>query len=160
MTAEKAGEMFAYDPNSGAITWKVTRNHMSKVGSEAGHLRKSGYRQIIVNGRAIAAHRLAWLLHYGTWPEQHIDHMDGNPSNNRISNLRDVERRVNAENLRGARKDSTCKLLGASPRKDGQWLAQIQVQGRKKHLGLFPTAAEAHAAYLSAKRVMHVGNTL
>ncbi len=67
--------------------------------------------------------------------------------------------RLNCENLRKARKDSRTGLLGASWA-GYSFVATIQVRGKKKHLGSFATAEEAHAAYLEAKRKLHEGCTI
>lgn len=160
LTAEQAREWLDYNPTTGALTWRVTRSRLAQAGDPAGHLKKSGYVQVIIRGKAYAAHRLAWLITHGSWPENDIDHCNGVGFDNRIVNLRDVTTRVNTENRRIAATTSKTGLLGVSPRADGQFLAQIQVNGKKRHLGLFPTAEQGHAAYLDAKRKFHIGATI
>lgn len=126
-----------------------------------GHECAGGYQRISFNGRLFQAHRLAWAIAHGKWPEDLIDHINGDRSDNRLSNLRDVSARVNLQNERKARKNSRSGLLGASWSKvTKRWAARIHYDGKHRHLGYFDTPQEAHAAYLAAKRLFHTGNTI
>ncbi|WEL95620.1 HNH homing endonuclease [Xanthomonas phage vB_XooS_NR08] len=90
LTFEDVDKLLAYEPETGVLTWKVFRGYTAKAGSVAGCLDKTvGYIQVWANGKRYLAHRLAWLLHTGAWPIQHLDHIDGNPSNNRIEKFPD-----------------------------------------------------------------------
>jgi hypothetical protein len=97
----------------------------------------------------------------GLWPQNDIDHRDGDKKNNRFSNLRDVTTQVNIQNQRRATKANKSGLLGAAfNRRLGKYVSGIGVAGRTVYLGVFETAIEAHEAYLKAKRQLHEGNTL
>lgn len=159
LTAERLRELLNYDPETGVFTWRVSRRATARPGSVAGTITPKGYRAIWI-GANYRAHRLAWLYVYGVWPTHEIDHIDGNRANNAIANLRDVTRSVNHENLRRARSDSAHGFLGVSPFKGKWWKARITVNGKWQHLGTFKTPEEAHAAYLEAKRRLHVGCTI
>jgi hypothetical protein len=76
--------------------WRVSRG--VKAGSKAGCLRKDGYTRIQINGNNFRAHRLVWFVTYGKFPDNQVDHIDGDKSNNRIENLRDVTNKVNHQN--------------------------------------------------------------
>jgi hypothetical protein len=123
---------------------------------------KLGYVSIGVDAKRYLAHRLAWLFVYGKWPDKHIDHIDGNTSNNRLNNLRDVSVVVNAQNRTRCNKQrrSGSGLLGAHRHFDGSWRARIRVNGKTVHIGLYKTPQEAHEAYLAYKRIHHAGCTL
>jgi HNH endonuclease len=54
--------------------------------------------RIGLDGKLYVASRIAWLMYYGEWPSQLIDHIDGDRMNNRIRNLRDVSHTVNMNN--------------------------------------------------------------
>jgi hypothetical protein len=100
-------------------------------------------------------------MHYGSWPANTIDHINGIKTDNRIENLRDVTAAVNKQNMRAARSDSRSGLIGAIWQEDRKsWKAEIAVGGKKKMLGRFKTAEAAHEAYVLAKRTVHEGCTL
>ena len=123
---------------------------------EVGYI-NNGYRTARIKGKAWAVHRVIWAMHNGPLPGiLEIDHIDGNPLNNRLENLRAVTRQMNTQNLHRARKDSITGLAGTYPNGNG-FSARIRVHGREKHLGTFPTAEDAHTVYVDAKRKLHAG---
>lgn len=138
-----------YDPETGELFW-TSIAHKSVKNKKAGTPDRLGYIIVLYKGRPYKAHRIAWLLTHGCWPIGMIDHIDGNPSNNRLDNLRDVDNATNQINRHKARKDSVSGLMGASPYKD-KWRAQIKRNGVIKYLGVYNSAVEAHAAYLKEK---------
>lgn len=112
----------------------------------------------MIDGAAYATHRLVWFYVHGKWPEHEIDHINGDRSDNRISNLRDVPAAINRQNLRTSHKDKIAGPLGAHFNKvSRKWKASICVNYRHTHLGTFATAEDAHAAYVAAKRMLHAG---
>jgi hypothetical protein len=115
--------------------------------------------EISVGGETYLAHRLAWMYVSGEWPTQEIDHIDGNPSNNRITNLRDISTAGNAQNQRIARGNSISGILGIHKRHN-KWRAVIMVDGKSTFIGSFQTKEIAQQAYIDAKRVMHFGCTI
>lgn len=155
LTQKRLRELLRYNANTGEFTNRVARGGI-KAGAVAGHTHRDGYVRISVDGRDYKAHRLAWIYVHGVPPVADIDHRDGNRGNNSIDNLRDVPRAVNTQNRHGARKDSTCGYLGVG-RSGPKWRASIQLDGHKRYLGTFPSPELAHAAYLAAKRALHVG---
>jgi len=82
-----------------------------------------------------------------------VDHIDGNPFNNVKSNLRLCTRQENAQNARKVRGKS--KYKGVSLHKQtGRWQAQIQVNGKRKHLGLYSTELAAYNVYKKAAQIV------
>lgn len=158
LTVERVTELLRYDAGTGVLTWAANRPRLPLAGVKAGAANGNGYVRVYVDGRPHYAHRLAWMLHYQEHPPELIDHINGDPSDNKICNLRAANKRINAENLKRARRDNSCGLLGVSPSQNGRaWVAQIVVSGRYRRLGTFSTPEEAHAAYLAAKRQLHQG---
>jgi hypothetical protein len=104
-------------------------------------------------------HRAAWLYVHGKWPNGQIDHINGDRSDNRISNLRDVSHSVNQQNVHRPRRDNASGFLGVTRQKN-LWTSQVTVSGKTLHLGLFKTPEEAASAYLEAKRKHHTGCTI
>lgn len=158
---EELRKSLGYDSETGEFRWKVGRGNQAKVGSLAGNVRSDGRLCIEFKGKIYYAHRLAWLLTHCKWPEGVIDHMDGNPSNNRIDNLRDVSCSINGQNQRKAQSTNNTGYLGVGwHKKAGKFRALIYIGGKNKHIGYFKTPEEAHAAYLTAKRELHEGCTI
>lgn len=162
LTAARLREVLHYDPETGVFTWLVRRRPRTKVGDVAGGFSESAGAVIIgINNRHRRGHRLAWLYMYGVWPQEQIDHIDGNPANNRLCNLREADQSLNMQNLHRATKRNKAGLLGVyRDKRSGTYRAQIWFNGKTHYLGYFLTPELAHAAYLTAKREYHPGCTL
>lgn len=161
MNEDDLMKVLRYDSETGLIYWTI-RSGKAKAGSVAGTVKCGGYVQISVRGKLHYAHRIAWLLTHGEWPSGHIDHIDGNPSNNRIENLRDVSVQTNMENqTRAHASNKSSGLLGVSfDKQTGRWHAKISVGNKTKNIGRYADPQTAHAAYVSAKRTCHKGGML
>ncbi len=164
VTVQIVHDRLDYDGATGVLRWKCRVARCVHPGDVAGNVHKrNGYVCIglTVGGKTKSyfAHRLAWALAYGEWPLGVIDHIDGCRTNNRLANLRDTTKAVNAQNIRRAfTSNKSSGLLGAHYHAAKQaFAAEIHVEGRNRHLGYFGTAAEAHGAYLQAKRALHDG---
>lgn len=121
----------------------------------AGSKDSKGYTQIKVNGKLFFAHRLAWLYVHGHWPDGHIDHVDRDPQNNSIGNLRVCTHAQNHQNT-GRRADNTSGHTGVSFIKNsGKWLAYINTNGIRHRVGLFIAKEDAVAARECAKKTFH-----
>lgn len=94
---------FSYDSESGKITRKNKKN-------ADGSLDSYGYLILKLKGRQYKAHRIAWALHYGKFPKNNIDHINGNPLDNRILNLRDVPQKINIYNSKRKRNKDTGEI--------------------------------------------------
>src|SRR5262245_33505102 len=100
LTAERLREVLDYDPSTGVFKSNGGRCG-SRVGATlVGTVRPDGYREIRIDWQRYLAHRLAWLHVHGSWPAGDIDHVNGNPSDNRIVNLRLATRTQNNANSR------------------------------------------------------------
>ena len=160
MTQDELKRILSYNPETGLFYWKIKPSNRFKLGMQAGSL-VNGYIRIHTNGRQYGAHRLAWLYIHGVEPEHQIDHINGNPSDNRIVNLRQATALENAQNIRKPQKNNTHGNLGVTydPKKK-LWRTRISVNGTRKYIGKFKTQEQAAQAYLEAKRAMHPFNTL
>ncbi len=142
LTAEELRERLDYDPETGDFVWKKTLSGKNLNGKIAGKVNSDGYRSIKINYKDYLAHRLAWLFVYKEWPQQFIDHINGNRLDNRICNLRNADYFVNNRNRTKAKGFSRIGI---------KFRARIVVNEHTIHLGLFDTEQEANFAYLSAK---------
>lgn len=153
-TAENVRELLSYDPETGVFTWLTTASNRRKQGQIAGCIcKRGGYVLIGYKGRIYGAHRLAWLYVHGSWPDRYIDHVNGNPTDNRIANLRLA---TPAENQRNRRRqnNNTSGYKGVH-RHQGMWRARIAVNGRHISLGLYHNPEDAHRAYAIAAERYH-----
>jgi hypothetical protein len=95
LTLDVAQKLFTYDPVSGRLTRKINYGN-TKPGSLGAV--NSGYYRFKVGQNIYKAHRLAWFLTYGGWPEN-IDHINGVRSDNRLENLRAATAGENSKNV-------------------------------------------------------------
>jgi hypothetical protein len=163
-TPQELKQRLDYNPETGVLTWKKLRNSL-RIGEEAKSLDVAGYIQVNIAGTVMKGHRVAWAMHYGEWPDDMIDHINGVRSDNRIANLRVCDHQTNCQNMRNGSCKNETGFIGVhiskktfTPAK--KYRAKIQFEGKQIHLGGYPTAEEAHAAYVEAKRKIHKGCTL
>jgi hypothetical protein len=150
MDAQYIKSILHYDPLTGIFVWIKTLSVSGQSGNVAGSIKNTGHREIQIGKRKYKAHRLAWLYMTGSWPELELDHINGNPSDNRMVNLREVSHRVNGQNRPEHRAG---KLLGATYNKKAKkWYSQIMTDGKIRHIGSFDTEIEASKAYLKEAR--------
>lgn len=124
-------------------------------GSEAGNLTAKGYLEVKIKDRTYKVHRIIWAMRHGTWPSGQIDHVNGNKSDNRIENLREVTQNQNMWN-RGRLCNNKTGYKGVSKvRSSGRYKAQIKHFGRVICIGTFETPEEAYVAYCDSARRLH-----
>jgi hypothetical protein len=142
-------KLLSYNPETGEFKWtKGTKKQ------PPGTVDKLGYRRISIKYRLYYAHRLAWLLVHNEWPIDRIDHINGDPSDNRILNLRQA---TSAENKRNSktRTDNLLKVKGVQKRNNGKYRARIYHNNKHISLGMYNTKEEAHAAYIAKAKELH-----
>jgi len=143
LTQDLLKELFEYQ--NGMLFWVVSRGNVYP-GKRAGTLRKNGYRQIAINQTAYYEHRLIFLYHHGYLPAE-LDHIDRNPANNCIENLREATHSQNQCNML-KHKNSSSRYKGVSwSKRDKRWVAYIMINGKNKNLGSFIDEIDAAVAY-------------
>jgi hypothetical protein len=121
--------------------WRQRIFNSRQAGSVAGTL-ISGYQMVNFVGRRMSVHRLVFLWHHGFLPDE-LDHIDRNPLNNRIENLRPASHSDNCKN-RSLYASNTSGFKGVSFHKSsGKWSASIRIGNKSQHLGLFKDINEA-----------------
>jgi len=140
LTQARLKELFSYDEQTGFF-----KRHM-RLGPKkdiSGHVATKGHRQIMVDKKLHMAHRLAWLYVYGEHPKNLIDHINRNPDDNRICNLRLATSSQNQQNTK-LRKDNLCGEKGISySEKETKWRARISIGGKTFNLGRFKSFESA-----------------
>lgn len=149
---ELARLKFDYCPETGVVRRKSN-------GKPVGAKNNRGYLTTRLNKKTITVHRLAWLLFNGEWPSGDVDHINGNKADNRLANLRIATNAENQHSIFKAMKNSKTGVRGVTHLKNG-FLARIRANGERIVLGIFPTLAEARAAYLAAKEKLQPASSV
>lgn len=149
LTQKRARELFDYNAETGLFQWRNPPNAAGgrrAVGTDKG----DGYLVVEADYRRYPLHRLAWLYIYGVWPSAMIDHINRNPSDNRIRNLREANRQQNSANA-GVQRNNVSGFRGVSPhRTRDAWCARIKIDGKDRWLGTYESKLDAARAYALA----------
>lgn len=147
-------DLFSYNQELGELIWKIQPCKWIFVGDKAGSKRKDGYIEVGLQRKRYLLHRLIFFYHYGYFPKL-IDHIDRDQTNNRIENLREATRKVNAYNC-GTPKNNTSGYRGVSWCKaQSKWTARYKHLGKYLFLGYFDSIEEAHNKRTSFERGHH-----
>lgn len=140
LTHERLREILEYNPETGIFRWKKPKYGRRK-NKIAGCKNHNGYIMITHKGKKYQAHRLAFLYMGGYMPENIVDHIDRDPSNNKWDNLREVSHQCNMRN-RTHNFNSTSGITGVVWR-NYAWVAQIVVNREYKYLGIYKNFDDA-----------------
>lgn len=151
--ADRLRSLLKYNPETGEFIWLKSRGGRAKAGSRAGMVDRWGYRQIKVDGCFYLASRLAFKIITGRDPQEEIDHIDGDKSNDRYINLREATHAQNVRNV-PARRTSRSGLKGVHKSKSG-WCASIRANNERYYLGTYKTQEEAYIKYCEAAGKLH-----
>lgn len=148
---------FSYDVELGILRWRVREDMRSQwnakyAGKEAGNETKGKINVHFGKYGLLRAHKIIWKIVYGSEPYE-IDHIDGNPYNNRLKNLRAVSHQQNAMNMRG---HSICGIKGVSRHKSGLWRARLKA-GDAEFCSYHKSKELAGKAYLELAK-LHFGS--
>jgi len=152
---ERLHEVFEY--KDGVLFWKKMPNNRTfirKVGDKAGHLKPDGYFTVHLDGHAYPFHRVIYKMFYGDFVGD-IDHIDQNPSNNKVENLRTSTTSENQRNV-SLRKDNTSGIKNVSYDKAGnRWKVRIHVNGKPKLIGHFKDLELAELVAFETREKFH-----
>ena len=176
ITPELCRQLLRYEPETGKLFWKARsaqafkpcRNRWGGItsaetnalawnkkyaGTEAFTcVSQNGYLTGRIMDVGFLAHRVCWAIHYGEWPNDCLDHIDGNKRNNRIGNLRDADHQINGANTKKPA-DNTSGIIGISwCHQTNKWTASIMVGQRSIWLGRHGSIEAAKAARLAAEK--------
>jgi hypothetical protein len=162
-------QLLRYEPETGKLFWRERGTEWFSDGGngatvsaamwnrryahkEAFTVMPVGYRGGRILGVSTYAHRIAFAIFHGKWPDGEIDHINGNGTDNRIENIRDVTKRENARNM-PLRSNNTSGVLGVCwHKRANMWIAQINIGNDSKVLGHFKSFDEACAARAAANQ--------
>lgn len=153
LTQAELKEKLHYEPETGAFTWKTKRRGIKVCGVAGTYSHK--YIAIMVNYRRYLAHRLAWLYMTGTFPDNHVDHINGDRADNRWRNLRQATRSENICNSK-LRSNNRLGFKGVSKESKGaKYRIRIEKNGKCHNLHGFETAEIAHEFAMLMRETLH-----
>ena len=162
--------LLRYEPETGKLFWlqreesyftatnkfsakfqadRWNKKHANREALTSNH--GDGYRQGTILNVKVRAHRVVWALFHGYWPDE-IDHIDGDASNNRLSNLRNVDHKQNGRNIRLPSNNTSGRIGVKWNKTDRKWIAEIKVSGRTFYLGRFNNFNDASSARFDAEQ--------
>jgi len=153
LSQEFLNKIFEY--RDGELYWKVQPSHSVKAGDKAGCFDKyNGYYIVRLAKKMYGLHRIVFAMHHGYFPEM-VDHIDRNPANNRIENLRPVNNQQNQWNTNN-HASNTSGYKNVMFRKDrNKWVCRIKINGKHIMRGAFDTAEEANIYANELRKQLH-----
>lgn len=169
-TPHELRQLLTYNPETGDLIWRARTPEMFLRGTpEAAckmwnkkfsgkpaftYVGLDGYLHGTIKPWRLPAHRVAWAIFHDAWPMGQIDHINGVRTDNRLANLRDVTVTENNRNC-ALRKTNRSGVTGVHfNRFCGKWTAQIRIDGKARHLGLFDSLQDAASARKSAEALI------
>lgn len=154
VTTDRLRQLFDYCNETGALKRKVSISRSSKVGEAIGCKHPAGYVHASVDRKVYPLHHLVWIWH-GKTHTKFLDHIDRNPSNNRIENLRAVTHAQNMWN-KSVQKNNSTGASGVSWHKTkGKYQVRIGANGSRIHLGYFDDFDLAELVSIEARAKYH-----
>jgi len=169
-TPDELRQLLRYEPETGHLVWRARGPEWFKEGSPTKAIKTwniqhagapalryvsptNGYLYGNVLNCVVVAHRVCWAIHTGQWPRNYIDHINGNRTDNRIVNLRDVTQSQNMMNARRSRANRSGITGVFWCNRRHKWGARVMVDGKNINLGVFDRIEDAAAARAEANRV-------
>ena len=140
-----------YNPETGIYTWKYRNGNTKEdktfnarfAGKEAGSKNRKGYLMIKIDGNKHHAHKIAYLFMTGKLPENQIDHINGNRSDNRWENLRAATNEENQKNRKIGKSNTSGVMRVNWNKRQNKWCVRINVNKKRINLGVFENFNEA-----------------
>lgn len=155
ITQDQLKEVLEYDPISGNWTWLKTLANRALKGSSAGYINNIGYKMITIYGKLYQSSRLAFLYQTGSMPEKYVDHIDGNRSNDKWSNLREATATQNQFN-KPMQKNNTSGRKGVSwDKRKNKWVARLWIKRKCVYQEYFNNRQDAIYARENVETIYH-----
>lgn len=154
LTKEYVAEFFEY--KNGFLYRKKRTSRNTRIGDVAGTIKSNGYCYVDLQGKRYGQHRLIFLLHHGFLPKE-IDHIDGNPSNNKINNLREATRSQNNRNQRIHKTNNSGVKNVCFCKKTSKWKVQLTLNNKNKNFGRYKDLELAELVATEARNKYHGG---
>lgn len=152
---ERLRELFAYDPETGALSWRSNPKFKGRAGGQCGTVGDHGYLKIGIERRYYLAQRIIWKWMTGEEPSECVDHEDLDRLNNRWSNLRSATNGQNKQNGR-IYKNNTSGIKGVCwDEFHKSWVAYVSADGKQMRIGRFKELNVAASAVTNARSRLH-----
>lgn len=147
----KIKSQLQYNSETGVILWKESGKGRRKdlIAGCVKRKKDNTWRRIVLDGQEYTSGQIAWTIKTGKFPDFIIDHMDGDPLNDKWENLRRGDRCVDQRNLKKNRRNST-GVTGVRLNK-GYFLAFIGNGSEQEYLGCSKDFFEACCLRKSAE---------
>jgi len=153
-TIEELREYLDYEPETGVLRWRKALGSRAKVGAIITAVNSRGYVTMKFKNSTLQAHRVAFALHKGHWPNPCCDHIDGNRTNNRAKNLRECSFAANQHNARVPRTNTSGVKGVHRCGKTNRWRASVKLNGRA-HVKCFRGLEDAAAWVKQIREQLH-----
>lgn len=162
MQQSRLKALLEYNAETGVLLWKIRplsdfedagqhkRWQKLHAGKEAGCISRTGYRVLRIDGQTRKAHRIIWMMEFGVLPDV-IDHINGDPSDNRLSNLRETDTTGNGRNRKQDVRNSSGVTGVIFDRSEQKWRAYVSANGKQVRLGRFLSFDDAVRARKKAE---------
>lgn len=159
MSGDELNQILSYNKETGEFSWRVKKNGMKDT---VGTISSSGYKCIGISGKIYKAHRLAWLYTHGVLPKGVIDHINGDKTDNRINNLRDVSSKVNSQNMKRSKNNNSISTIPGvyQEKRSLRYRVKLKIDGKQKHFGNYITKEEAESVCIEMRRKYYIGNKI
>lgn len=151
MNIEYLHSLLRYDPDSGHLFWLALGKGRIKK-RPAGTRLSTGYIGVVIGPKRYYAHRICWALYHGRWPEEQIDHINGDKTDNRITNLREATNLQNGKNLKMSVRNTSGVTGVTFDRANNKWRATLKANGRSIYLKRWDTFEQAVEARKAAEK--------
>jgi hypothetical protein len=138
----------------GELFYKISPLPKIKVGSKAGTVNKDGYVKVTIDNKKYCAHRIIFMMQHGYLPAE-IDHINCNPSDNRIENLREVTRAQNMLNKPMYKRNTSGAKCVNWKESIKKWQVSINLNGERKYVGVFKDFELAELVAMEARDKYH-----
>jgi len=130
----------------GKLYAKYSYARRVKEGQEVGCASGNGYLIVMCRYKHYMVHRVIYFLHNKKWPLGVVDHINGNPLDNRPENLRDISQGENTRSFASSHRNSVSKYRGVSPSRTS-WMSEIMCRGERIRKSGFLCEKEAALYY-------------
>lgn len=151
ITQSQVNELFDY--KDGHLVWKKPLSNRAAVGERIKRSKNNLFR-VGIYGKNYLAHRIIFLMHHGYIPHM-IDHVDGNPLNNRIENLRECNKKTNGYNAKISKRNSTGVKSVFWNESNKNWRVRMRANGADIEIGSFDQIIDAKIAADNARVLLH-----